>query len=94
LTDDAMRELTLATRRPIIQFNLLDNGISFSQFGPAKRQKDPTPFVLVAMEIEQGGPAMLSLSPTAPIPVPVENLPSGLKYLYDERVLVSEPAKK
>lgn len=94
LTDDAMREFTLATRRPIIQFNLLDNGISFSQFGPAKRQKDPTPFVLVAMENEQGGPAMLSLSPTAPVPVPLDRLPSGLKYLYDERVLVSEPAKK
>jgi hypothetical protein len=94
LTEDAMRELTLATRRPIIQFNLEGGELSWSQFGPAKRQKDPTPFVLVAMDIDQGGPAMLSLSPTSPVPVPVDRLPSGLKYLYDERVLVSEPAKK
>lgn len=95
MTDDAMREFTLATHRPIIQINLQGGEISWSQFGPAKGTKDPTPFVLVAMDIDQGGPAMISLSPTSPVPVPLDRLPSGLKFLYDERTLVqSEPAKK
>ena len=90
LTDDAMRQLVILTRKPVIQINLQGGEISYLQFGPAKKQKDPTPFVLVAMDIDQGGPAMLSLSPTAPIAVPVDRLPPGLKYLYDERDLVSD----
>jgi hypothetical protein len=93
LTDESMRLLALITRRPIIQINLQAGETSWQMYGPAKKQKDPTPFILVAQDLDQGGPAMLSLSPTSPIPIPVEKLTSGLKFLYDERTLVTESKK-
>ena len=95
LTEDSMRQLTLLVRRPIIQIDLQGSNLEFHSFAPAKRLKDPTPLILVALDLDQGGPAMLSLSPTKPIPVPVDRLPRGLKSLYEEdRVLVSDPEKK
>ncbi len=97
LTADSMRELTLLTRRPIMQVDIRENNINLLSFAPAKRMKDPTPLILVAMDNDRGGPAMISLSPTSPIPVPINRLPSGLKSLYEDedmRVLVSDPGKK
>jgi hypothetical protein len=89
LTAESMRLLVNLVKKPVIQIDL-QSGLS-EAFGPAKKQKDPTPFILIAQDAEHGGPAMLSLSPTKPIPVPLEKLPSGLQFLYDEHVLVSEP---
>jgi hypothetical protein len=97
LTADSMRELTLLTRRPIMQVDIRGNDINLLSFAPAKRMKDPTPLIIVAMDNDRGGPAMISLSPTSPVPVPVNRLPSGLKSLYEDedmRVLVSDPEKK
>ena len=93
LTDESMRILVNQVKKPVIQIDLQGGNLDWMMFGPAKKQKDPTPFVLIAQDIDQGGPAMLSLSPTSPVPVPVERLPSGLQLLYEDRVLVSEAKK-
>jgi hypothetical protein len=93
LTDDAMRKLVLITRRPLVQIKMLGDEVDFESyrsFGPARKEKDPTPMVLIIQDMDRGGPAMLSLSPSAPIPIPKERMSSGLDYLYDSRTLVKE----
>ena len=84
-----MRKLVLLVRRPIIQINFVGGKLDQDSFGPAKKMKDPTPFILIAQDIEQGGPAMLSLSPEKPVPIPVERLPPTLEFLYEERTLIT-----
>ncbi len=91
LTEEAMRKLVLLTRRPIIQIKVTDVGIDeYLMFGPAKKQKDPTPMILIIQDIDKGGPAMLSLSPSSPIPIPEDKMSFGLNFLYEERVLVPD----
>ena len=91
LTPESIRQLVLLTRRPVLQFIVSgDEMPSYMSFGPAKRQKDPTPMIFVIMDIDQGGPGLLSLSPTAPIPIPEERMSFGLQYLYEERTLVPD----
>ncbi len=91
LTEEAMRKLVLLTRRPIIQIKVTDVGVDeYLMFGPAKKQKDPTPMVLIIQDIDKGGPAMLSLSPSSPIPIPEDKMSFGLNFLYEERVLVPD----
>lgn len=90
LTEEAMRSLVLEIRRPVLQIDLTGGDIQWKIFGPAKKMKDPNPFILVIQDSDQGGPAMLSLSPTTPIPIPYQKLPSGLKFVYDaDMILVS-----
>lgn len=89
LTEDSMRNLVLLVRRPIIQINFVGGKLDQDSFGPAKKMKDPTPFILIAQDIEQGGPAMLSLSPEKPVPIPVKRLPPTLEFLYEERTLIT-----
>lgn len=93
LSEEDLRKLVLLTRRPVIQINMVGEEVDFDTyktFGPAKREKDPTPMVLIIQDLDLGGPAMLSLSPTAPIPIPKEKMSSGLDYLYDAKTLVKD----
>jgi len=93
LTDDAMRKLVLITRRPIIQIVMTGDDVDYEKyrsFGPARKERDPTPMVLIIQDLDRGGPAMLSLSPFSPIPIPREKMSSGLDYLYDARTLVKD----
>jgi hypothetical protein len=91
LTEDALRSLTLKARKPILQIEVRDGNLDFKAFAPAKRQKDPNPFILV---LTDAGPAMLSLSPTTPQPIPLEKLSSGLKLMLEDATLVSDSGKK
>ena len=93
LTEEAMRKLVLITRRPIIQIVMTGDDVDYEKyktFGPAKKQKDPTPMVLIIQDSDKGGPAMLSLSSTSPIPIPKDKMSQGLEYLYDARTLVKD----
>jgi len=90
LTPESMRKLVLLARRPIIQINLMAGKLDQDAFGPAKRMKDPTPFILIAQDLEDGGPAMLSLSPEKPVPVPISSLPLPLEFLYEDRTPVKD----
>lgn len=93
LTDEAMRKLVLKTRRPVIQIKMAGDEVdieNYRTFGPARKQKDPTPMILIIQDLDKGGPAMLSLSPTSPAPIPREQMSSGLEYLYDARTLVKD----
>lgn len=94
LTEDAMRKLVLKIRRPVFQLELYGEGYNSKAFTPAKRMKDPTPFILVVQDIDKGGPAMLSLSPTKPIPIPLEKLSSGLQFINEESTPVMDSGKK
>ncbi len=90
LTEEAMRKLVLLIRRPVMQIDLTGGDIQWKIYGPAKKQKDPNPFILVIQDSDLGGPAMLSLSPTTPVPIPYDKLSSDLQFLLKEdMVLVS-----
>jgi hypothetical protein len=89
LTLDAMKLLTLRVKKPIIHVDLQAGTLDIQAVGPSrKNEKDPNPVILIAMDIDEGGPAILSLSPERPIPVPLDRLPSGLRFMYDERIIV------
>lgn len=89
LTEDAARELVLRIRRPVIQITMDGENLgNYFAFGPAKNQVSDVPLILVVTDIDLGGPAMLSMSPTKPIPVPVDKMTFGLTYIYEERTPV------
>lgn len=89
LSSQAVKTLVSRIRQPVIQVDVQSGNLDFQAIGPSpKREKSSIPIILIAMDIDEGGPALLSLSPERPIPVPIERLPSGLKFLYDEREIV------
>jgi len=91
LTDSAVRKLVSITGRPIIQIDVRgDEPVIFS-YGPSREQKGGIPIIFV---ITSEGPAILSSSSAHPSPILPDDLPSGLKDIYEERVTLVFKRKK
>lgn len=91
MTDSAVRKLVSITGRPIIQIDVRgDEPVIFS-YGPSREQKGGIPIIFV---ITSEGPAILSSSPAHPSPILPDDLPSGLKDIYEERVTLVFKRKK
>jgi hypothetical protein len=87
LDRDAVKRLTLFTRRPILYIDTIFDPPEVMAFGVLRKQKTPLPFILVSTE---AGPRLLSSSKRTIQDVRPEAMPSGLQTLYEDRVGITE----
>ena len=87
LNRDAVKRLALHIRRPVLYIDMISDPIEVLAFGPLKKQKSPTPFILLYTE---GGPRILSTSKKSPQDVRPEQMPAQLKELYEDRIGIQE----
>jgi hypothetical protein len=87
LDRDAVKRLTLFTRRPILYIDTIFDPPEVMAFGVLRKQKTPLPFILVSTE---SGPRLLSSSKRAIQDIRPEAMPSGLLTLYEDRVGITE----
>jgi hypothetical protein len=87
LNRDAVKRLALHIRRPVLYIDMLSDPIEVLAFGPLKKQKSPTPFILLYTE---DGPRILSTSKKSPQDVRPEQMPAELKELYEDRIGIQE----
>jgi hypothetical protein len=66
---------------------MIADPIEVYAFGPLKKQKSPTPFILLYTE---DGPRILSSSKTSLQDVKPEKMPAQLKELYEDRIGIQE----
>jgi len=83
LTDSAIRKLVAVTRRPVIQINISGEEPVILSYGPPREQKGGIPIIFI---ITSAGPAILSSSAAHPSPILPDDLPSGLREIYDDRI--------
>lgn len=87
LNRDAVKRLTLHIRRPVIYIDLLADPVEVFAFGPLKKLKSAIPFLLVSTE---DGPRVVSSSKKYLQDVRPEQMPEGLKTLYEDRISIQE----
>lgn len=87
LNKDAVKRLTLKIRRPVLYIDTLFEPPEVLAYGPLRKQKSPTPFILISTE---EGPLVLSSSSTSYRDVQPAQMPQGLFDLYDDRVGIKE----
>jgi hypothetical protein len=87
LDNNAVKRLTLFTRRPILYIDMLMDPPEVLSYGVMRKQKTPIPYILVSTE---DGPRVLSSSKSYYQDVKPEDMPIGLFTLYDERTGISE----
>jgi hypothetical protein len=87
LDNNAVKRLTLFTRRPILYIDMLMDPPEVLSYGVMRKQKTPIPYILVSTE---DGPRVLSSSKSYYQDVKPEDMPTGLFTLYDERTGISE----
>jgi hypothetical protein len=87
LDKDAVKRLTLAIRRPVLYIDTVFDPPEVLKYGLYKQQKSSIPFILVSTE---DGPRQLSTSKRTIQDVRPEQMPRGLRKLYDERTIISE----
>jgi hypothetical protein len=87
LNRDAVKRLALHIRRPVLYIDMISDPIEVLAFGPLKKQKSPTPFILLYTE---EGPRILSTSKKSPQDVRPEQMPAQLKDLYEDRIGIQE----
>jgi len=82
LTADAIKKLVRTVRHPILQIDLTQADLEVIAYSNRIEQKGGIPYILV---ITPEGPAILSSSGQQARPIKVEDMPSGLRQMYDER---------
>ena len=87
LDRDALKRLTLLTRRPILYIDTIFDPPEVLAFGVLRKQKTPLPFILVNTE---DGPRLLSSSKRGVQEIRSEAMPKGLLALYEDRVGITE----
>jgi len=87
LSRDAVKRLTLQIRRPVLYIDLLADPVEVFAFSPLKKLKSAIPFILVSTE---DGPRIVSSSKKYAQDVKPEQMPEGLKTLYEERISIQE----
>jgi hypothetical protein len=87
LDRDAVKRLTLHTRRPVLYIDLLSDPVEVYAFGPSTKMKSPVPIVLV---ITEDGPRIVSSSNKYSQDIKSEQMPDKLKELYKERTLIRD----
>jgi hypothetical protein len=87
LDRDAVKRLTLHLRRPVLYINMNEEPIDVLSFSTLKRQKSPTPFILVSM---REGPRLLSSSKKFPQDIQPSQMPRGLKELLEENISIED----
>ena len=90
LTKEAIIELVNKTNNPVIQINLVAEPQVLA-YSKRIEQKGGIPYILV---ITEEGPALLSLSLERPQPIPPDEMPEGLRRIYDERTGIGPALKK
>jgi hypothetical protein len=87
LDNNAVKRLTLVTRRPILYIDLVMEPPEVIAYSVLRKQKTPIPYILVSTE---EGPLVVSSSKSYYQDVKPEMMPAGLFTLYDERTGISE----
>lgn len=85
LSRDAIKKLVRKTRSPVIQLNLMSEPPEAIAYSNRIEQKGGIPYILV---ITPDGPAILSSSIQRPQGILPDEMPEGLKRIYDERIAI------
>lgn len=87
LDRDAVKRLTLHLRRPVLYINMNEEPIDVLSFSTLKRQKSPTPFILVSTA---EGPRLLSSSKKFPQDIQPLQMPRLLKELVEDSISIQD----